>query len=287
MNIFKENKIKRDIKRVFFKKGSCSRAFFYLLNREFGHPMEKEEEAADPLAGGIIQQGYQCGMLWGASLALGAESYRRTSDIDKAVNMALTSTKHLLKSFVNRAKSPDCEEITHTDWSKKFSIAKFFFTGKMFKCYRLADKWAPEAFDAAEEGLSLGQSGLPERPLSCASEVVRRMGGNDEEMAVVAGLAGGIGLSGYGCGALAASIWKQTLERVKTNDYKYSLNDEVLGKVVKEFYEITDYKMECRDICGEEFNTIKEHTEYIKKGGCGKLLEMLASSTSTEDHKNK
>lgn len=42
--------------------GTCSRTFFYIINREFGFPHENEERAADPLAGGIVQQGYQCGM---------------------------------------------------------------------------------------------------------------------------------------------------------------------------------------------------------------------------------
>ena len=66
----------KDGKKVFRKLGTCSRTFFYILNREFGHPRELEERASDVLAGGIMQKGHQCGMLWGASLAIGAEAYR-------------------------------------------------------------------------------------------------------------------------------------------------------------------------------------------------------------------
>ncbi len=29
-----------------------------------------------PLAGGIVGNGYQCGMIWGAALAAGAQAYR-------------------------------------------------------------------------------------------------------------------------------------------------------------------------------------------------------------------
>ncbi len=278
MNIFKSSKIKRDTKRVFFKKGTCSRAFFYLLNREFGHSLENEEQAADPLAGGIIQQGYQCGMLWGSTLALGAESYRRTGNLDRSVNMALTATHHVLESFVNKAKSTDCGEITETNWSNKFSIAKYFFTGKMFKCYGLADKWAPEAFEAAEEGLTLDQSALPKKPLSCASETVRKMGGSALEQAIVAGLAGGIGLSGNGCGALAAAIWKHTLDKVRKGNYKYSMSDQELEKIVNEFNEVTEFKMECREICGKTFKSIEEHTEFLNNDGCHKILNVLVKS---------
>lgn len=278
MKMFKSKKIKRDTKRVFFKMGTCSRTFFYLLNREFGYPLGNEEQAADPLAGGILQQGYQCGMLWGASLALGAESFRRTSERDKATSLAIKATQHIMKSFINMAKSADCIDITNCDWSSKWSIAKYFFTGKMFTCFKLAEKWAPEAFESAEEGLTLDQSGLPEKPLNCASEVVRKMGGSDEEIVMVAGFAGGFGLSGNGCGALSAAMWMNTLHRVRKDDYKYSLSDTELEKVLKTFYETTEYEMECNKICGKRFKTINEHTEFIKSGGCDKLIDVLARS---------
>jgi len=77
MTTFKSETVKLKTKRVFLKKGTCSRTFYYILNREFGYPMDEEERAIDPLAGGLLQQGYQCGMLWGASMAVGAESLRR------------------------------------------------------------------------------------------------------------------------------------------------------------------------------------------------------------------
>ena len=278
MKMFKSKKIKRDTKRVFFKKGSCSRTFFYLLNREFGHSLDNEEHAADPLAGGIVQQGYQCGMLWGASLALGAESYRRIGNLDQAVGLTIKATQHVMESFINRAKSADCIDITNCDWSRKFSIAKYFFTGKMFTCYKLAEKWAPEAFESAAESLGLDRSDLPKQQVSCASEVVRRMGGSDSEMAMVAGFAGGLGLSGNGCGALSAAMWMNTLHRIRKDDYKYSLSDTELERVLKTFYETTEYEMECNKICGKRFKTINEHTEFIKSGGCDKLINVLARS---------
>ncbi|PLX12327.1 MAG: hypothetical protein C0597_13500, partial [Marinilabiliales bacterium] len=85
MNVWKTKKVKLRAKRTFLKLGTCSRTFFYILNLEFGNPKEDEERALDPLAGGILQQGYQCGMLWGASMALGTESFRRNGSADKSV----------------------------------------------------------------------------------------------------------------------------------------------------------------------------------------------------------
>jgi hypothetical protein len=280
MKMIKSIKVRRDTKRVFFKKGTCSRTFFYILNREFGQPLENEEQAADPLAGGILQQGYQCGMLWGAALALGAESFRRCADRDLAIAMTVKATRHVMESFVGRAKSPDCLDITRCNFSSKASMAKYLLTGKFWSCFKLAEKWAPEAIAAAGEGLALGQTDLPKQPLSCASEVVRKMGGSDAEMAMVAGFAGGLGLSGNGCGALAAAIWMNTLARVREQNYKTSFSDPHAEKILNAFYVATDYEMECNKITGKRFNNLDEHSEFIKNGGCAKLINVLAATHS-------
>ena len=280
MKMMKSIKVRRDTKKVFLKLGTCSRTFFHILNREFGFPLEHEEQAADPLAGGILQQGYQCGMLWGATLAVGAEAFRRCGDRDKAVGIAIKATRHIMKSFINRTKSPDCSDISSCDFSSKFSMAKFFFTGKFWSCFKLAEKWAPEAIESATEGLSLDRTDLPEQSISCASEVVRKMGGTDAEMVTVAGFAGGLGLSGNGCGALGAAIWMNTLARVRKQNYKTSFSDPITEKILYAFYESTDYEMECNKITGQCFKAIEEHTEFIKNGGCKKLINVLADTSS-------
>jgi len=276
MNAIKSIKVRRDTKRVFFKKGACSRTFFYLLDREFGNLLENEERAADPLAGGIVQQGYQCGMLWGATLAVGAESFRRCGERARAIGLSIKATQHILESFVNRAKSADCLDITRCDFSSKLSLAKYMLTGKFLSCFKLADKWAPDAFQSAAAGLALDQNDLPEQPLSCASEVVRKMGGSDAEMVMVAGFAGGLGLSGHGCGALSAAVWLNTLARVRTQHYKASFPDPEAEKILNAFYAATDFEMECHKITGKRFQNIGEHTEFIKNGGCDKLIQVLA-----------
>ncbi len=278
MKMIKSKKVRRDTKRVFLKLGTCSRTFFYILNREFGHPLENEERAVDPLAGGIMQQGYQCGMLWGASLAVGAESFRKFGDRGTAIGMAIKATQHIMESFINRAKSADCLDITSCDFSKKFSIAKLFFTGKVWHCFKLAEKWAPEAIQSATEGLSLDQTDLPKQAISCASETARKMGASAEEQVMVAGFAGGLGLSGNGCGALSAAIWMNTLARIREQNYKASLSDPAAEKILKAFFEATGYEMECSKISGLRFKTIDEHTEFIKNGGCAKLFNVLADT---------
>ena len=211
--------VNRDTKWVFIQKGTCSRTLFYILNREFENPMELEERAADPFAGGIIQNGYQCGLLWGAVMAVGTESYRRTKNNSQAIGLAIHSTQHILKAFEKKAGSADCEDILQADLSKN-SIPKLLVTGKFLKCFKLADKWAPEAIQAAKTGLSADINQFNKNTKSCASEVVKKLGGTEKEMSVVAGFAGGVGLSGNACGALAAAIWMNTLKWCRKNDSK-------------------------------------------------------------------
>jgi hypothetical protein len=281
MEVTKSKKIRRDTKRVFVKKGACSHMMFFILNREFGYLKDNEECASDPLAGGIFQQGYQCGMLWGAALALGAESFRRHPDQGQAIGHAITATQHVMESFVNRTKSPDCLDITSCDFSSKFAIAKYMLSGKFWSCFRLADKWVPEAIQSAYEGLSLDLAGLPEQPISCASEAARKIGASDEEIVMVSGFAGGLGLSGNGCGALSAAIWMKTLARVREQNYKYSLSDPIMKNILETFYKTTNYEMECSKITGQRFKTIADHTEFIKNGGCDKLIGVLAGTNSS------
>ena len=276
MKLLKSQKVKLKAKRTFLKKGTCSRTFFYILNREFGYPKDTEECAIDPLAGGILQQGYQCGMLWGSSMALGAEAYRRTDNKDKAIGITIKATQHVMESFVERTKTIECEEITKCDFSSKASMAKYMLTGKFLGCFKLAGKWAPEAIEAAEEGLANRQNDLPNVPLSCASEVIKKMGGTDEQMVMVAGFAGGLGLSGNGCGALSAAIWKKTFDWCKKENPKSAMKNPEAEEVLEKFYAASDYEIECSKISGKCFKSIDEHTEFIKNGGCNKLIKTLA-----------
>ena len=275
----------QDTKKVFKQCGTCSQTFAHLLNREFGHPKETEERAIDPLAGGIMNLGHQCGMLWGSALAVGAEAFRRYDDPEKAVTAAVTATQHIIESFLKETNTVNCRTITG------FNLNSFLgLTGFMLKtmlkgmenslCFNLAEKWAPEAIQSAKEGLSGEQKSLSWRPLSCASEVAKKMGANDEEMVMVSGFAGGLGLSGNACGAFSAAIWMKTLAWCKENPGKTPpyLNNPKAKKLLKAFYEVTDSEMLCSKITGQRFKTIDDHTAFIKNGGCKKIIEVLTQA---------
>ena len=266
----------RDAKRLFRHKGTCSNTMFFILNREFGQPLPQEEQASDWLAGGIVKQGYQCGMLWGAVLATGAEASRRGSDPGQARAVAMAASRQVLDSFVARARSPDCLGITSCDWTSKLSMAKYMLTGKFLSCFRLVDRWAGEAIAAARMGLDEAQKAVLPPRRSCASELVRLMGGSEAEQVMVAGFAGGLACMGGGCGALAAALWYNSLLRVRAGTYKMTMSDAELERVHREFLDISGFEMECREICKRRFSSDAEHDEFVAGGGCSALLALLA-----------
>lgn len=275
---------KNDAKAVFKECGTCSRTFAHLLNREFGHVKEDEERALNPLAGGIMNLGHQCGMLWGSSLAIGAEAYRQHNNLDEAIAVAVSATERVIKSFEQRSNTTNCKEIIGYDLTSIIGMTKFMLKVTLqgmnnSHCFNLAEAWAPEAVEAAKIGFAKKDIRQNEKIVSCASEVVRELGGSDEEVAMAAGFSGGLGLSGNACGALSAAIWKQMLDWCIMNPTKNPpyFNNKTAKKILKEFQKETNGEMQCAKICNQKFSNIKEHSDYIKNGGCEKILEVLTN----------
>ena len=275
----------KDTIQVFRQCGTCSHTFAHLLDRAFGHPKGAEERALDPMAGGILNQGHQCGMLWGAALAAGAESYRRHEDPGEAVAVAVTATQAIMESFTNRTHTVNCREIIGIDISKVFGLLKFMvrttFQGVDHNpCYHLAEQWAPEAIQSATEGLAAEPVKLTRPPVSCASEVAKSMGASEEEQVMVAGFAGGLGLSGYGCGALSAAIWMKTLAWCKENPGKTPpyFNNPAAKGILKAFKEATGGEILCRKLTGQQFQSIDDHSAFVEEGGCRELMGALGEA---------
>jgi hypothetical protein len=271
--------VPNDAKKVFKELGTCSRTFFFLLNRAFGHNTENEERAADPLAGGILREGHQCGMLWGATMAVGAEAYRRAPSPEQAVGLAIQATQQVVHSFTDRTGTVDCRAITRTDFKKPLQMFRYMLF-RARSCFNLAEEWAPEAVEAALKGLDTSTTD-PAPAVSCATEVARQMGASDEEMVTMAGLAGGLGLSGQGCGALAAAIWMHTLAWSRENPDKSGYNIPEARETLERFKAATNGKMRCEEICGKCFSNAAEHSEYIRHRGCEALMATLAERSAS------
>ncbi len=275
-----------DVKDVFKACGTCSRAFAHLLNREFGHPDEAAEKAMNLMAGGIMNQGYQCGMLWGAALAAGAAAYRRHEGLEGAVEAAVNAIQELITSFMEQTDTVNCREIIGLDLTSESGMAEFMqrITSQGMEnshCFCLAEEWGPHAIEAVRNGFDVALTpGLKSR--SCASEVVGQMGGSEAEMAMVAGFAGGLGLFGGACGALSAAIWKKMLDWCREHPEKdppYFSNKTAVN-MLKVFREETNGEMRCSEICGRRWTDLEDHTEYLNQGGCKHLMDVLAASAN-------
>ncbi|MBT8229974.1 MAG: C-GCAxxG-C-C family protein [Bacteroidia bacterium] len=270
---------KNDAKKVFRKKGTCSRTFFFLLNREFGTYKDNEEAAIDPLAGGILKKGHQCGMLWGAALGVGAEAYKRNDDPREGMSLAIKASQNIVESFKSETQTINCYDITACDFSSKLSFAKYMITGKFLDCFKLAEDWAPKAMDAARTGLQADEDNNNDfRYTNCASLLARKMNATEEQTVMVAGLAGGLGLSGGGCGALATAVWLNSIAWLEENPGKLCYENDYAKETMNSFEEMMGKKILCKDICGCSFNSQNEHSEYILNEGCKELIETLAQT---------
>jgi hypothetical protein len=103
-----------------------------VVDGSFDHPLKLEEEATASLAGGIMMYGYQCGMLWGATLAAGAQAYRLLGPGSIAETGAMMAAQRLVQSFRGHTNNEiNCDEITDLNMKGKSDAAgtKFIVKG--------------------------------------------------------------------------------------------------------------------------------------------------------------
>src|SRR5512145_2496731 len=182
--------------------------------------MELEEHAADPLAGGLMR-GYQCGMIWGAVLAAGAQVHRVLGSGAQAEAQAVFAAQKIVGSFRAQNKNTDCREITGIDVAAPApgAILRFLLkTGARGTCFGMAAQYAKTAFREINVVYSETPVGAPVAPVSCAAMLAQKMGASDVHAVMAAGLAGGIGLSGGACGALGTAIWLSGMNRLREGD---------------------------------------------------------------------
>jgi hypothetical protein len=261
----------------FISIGTCSHTMFYLLNYESGLCISDEERASDLLAGGLMSRGYQCGMLWGASLAAGNYAFNQNTDLNQSIGAAIHISQNIITSFSNCSGTVNCSDFTKCKWNNPLSIAKYFVSGGFFKCMNLTATWAPEALDIVRYRNRTEES-VNTPCISCASEVIKKAGGSNKDAVMVAGFAGGLGLSGNACGALGAAVWYKMLQWCRNNPGKTPqfFKNPLITLIFERFSSLTENQFECRTICGKTHSTPGEHSDYIVNGGCQKLINGLS-----------
>ncbi len=234
-----------------------------------------------PLAGGIMQHGYQCGMIWGATLAAGAQAYRLLGPGTPVETKAIVAAQRLVESFRAHNDCINCLEITGIDKSSSSMkmIMHFLIKGGTIGCMRMAARYARVAFSEINTALSEKHIEAPSPPVSCAAMLAQKMGVSDMHTVMAAGFAGGIGLSGSACGALGAAIWiiemNSSKEGVRKMDFKNPRAIDAIDRFIRS--KSADFKFECSEIVGRKFENISDHAGYLRDGGCSEIIEVLAT----------
>lgn len=257
-----------------------------VVDGSFNHPLKLEEEAAAPLAGGMMR-GHQCGMVWGAALAAGAEAYRQLGPDPQAERVAILAAQRLVASFQKRNKTVDCSGITGIDWkpvSQRLfmkQILKFLMRGGPVRCFWMAAKYAPAA--AVEVAAMLSEKPVEPTspPVSCTAGLARRLGASELHAVIAAGLAGGIGLSGGACGALGAAIWligMSYLQEEAGEDIFTSKTFQArANNTTERFLSSSGGHFRCFEIVGRRFEDPSDHAAYLRLGGCAEIIEALVN----------
>lgn len=252
-----------------------------VVDDSFDHPLKLEERAAAPLAGGIVLHGYQCGMLWGAALAAGAQAYQSLGPGPQAETAAIMTTQRLVDSFRAQTNGEiNCLEITGFDMQGKIEplqVLKFFLKGGFIRCFRVIARYAREAFGEIDVVLSESLIEAPAPPVSCAAMLARELGVSDMHAVMAAGFAGGIGLSGSGCGALGTAVWIIEMASGEEAAREINYQNPKTLDAIDRFLKCTDGEFECSRIVGRRFENIDDHAEYLRDGGCSEIVKALAT----------
>jgi hypothetical protein len=266
---------------TFARRGMCSETLFALINGAYGHPLRREEAASDPLVGGILLHGYQCGMVWGAALGAGAEAYRRFGAGAEAEARAVFASQRATEAFRARFDTTDCYDITGMNsQSSSWQMTRYFFLqAGSLRCFSKAAQYAKRALAAIEQALSAEHLDVPEYVEGCTARLARRLGASEAHVVMSAGLAGGVGLSGGGCGALGAAIWLLELRRMAASGKAQFTSPEARA-LVDMFLRASDFEFTCARIVGHPFDQLGDHADWVRDGGCASILDALSETVA-------
>jgi len=260
---------------------ACSDMMCRDVNRANQCQRTAEEEAAMPLAGGIMQHGHQCGMLWGAALAAGARAMQISGPNRKAQAAAVRAAGRAATAFRDQNGTVNCKDLTALDQHtpNHVLLAHFLLKGGVVACSKRVARFGPAARAAT---LDDGQPEPPgQGPVSCAAELARRLNATPEQACIAAGLAGGIGLCGGACGALGAAVWMLSLRHTQSTGKPMNFKAPEGVALIECFERFTGKQFNCSEITGRRFGNVEEHSDYLEQGGCSKLLDVLCAQLSS------
>lgn len=284
------------------KTGYCSRTLLQTIDRAYENPLIDEERASVPLCAGIMGNGYQCGMVWGSALAAGARACQVLGPGPRAQTGAIRAAQGIVESFRTQNKTIECAEIAGIDLLSASAIqtVAYILRGGPIRCFRMAAGYPSVAFDQIEATISAengearrpevdgapiapgerdaGGGEVPAAPVGCAALLAQRMGASEMHTVMAAGLAGGIGLSGSACGALGTAVWLACLESLEEGARKIPYKPSQGVALVERFLGCRGGEFRCSKIVGRAFESVDDHADFIRGGGCREIIEALAAA---------
>ncbi len=97
----------------FFNSGyNCAESVLKAVAEEMGTPVEDPQRFATAFGGGMARQGYVCGCLTGAIMAVGLLAGRTAPDDLAGKDRVYAATTRLFEKFKAQAGAVDCRDIT-------------------------------------------------------------------------------------------------------------------------------------------------------------------------------
>ncbi len=118
----------------------CSPGQLEMIDAAFGCSLPEEEKALEPLMGGLMMHGYQCGALWGAALAAGARAHAVLGPGPQAELATLKACQQIATAFQERNGSLDCGDINDLEMKGLHPLrlfTHFFVRGGTIRCVKV------------------------------------------------------------------------------------------------------------------------------------------------------
>ncbi len=273
---------------------ACSEASMTTQMRGFGIEEPVYEQALHAFSGGFMYLGHACGLLTGAALAAGFLAKARFRDNETRSTAALHATRQLAKAYSEFAGSINCREITEINLTNLRGRLRYLREGKGRMCGRIHLRWSPQAHELIDKALTEFEEHKPDQECAnCAVKTLKKMatsvGMDEEDSVLVAGLAGGVGLLGNVCGALAAGVYALSVSQYLEQEGK-KRDSRIRGS----FQELTGASFRgsatqlklafidrfsgelCIQIAQRQFQDIEDHSAFIEPGGCQEAIEFVA-----------
>jgi hypothetical protein len=273
---------------------ACSEASMTTQLRGFGFEEPIYEQALHSFSGGFMHSGHACGLLTGAAMAAGFLARVRFEDNETRAAAALYATIQLAKAYPELTESVNCREITEVPLTNLRGRLRYLQEGKARMCGRFHLKWSAQAHDQIDKALTEFEERVPAKKCTnCAvntlEKIVTPARMKEADSVLVAGLAGGVGLLGNVCGALATGVYAMSvshyLERggkKRDSRIRGSLQElagtRYQGAATRlriEFIDCFGSEL-CTRIAPRKFEDMEEHSVFIEQGGCKEVIEFVA-----------